>query len=282
MLPAQPSQTLLGAAIRRAQHQLLDAPLILRDPVVVRLVPEAREPTTLSEYGNGEEIPALFRAMFAMRSRFTEDRLAAAAKRGVRQYLIIGSGLDTFPWRQPDFAQGIQIFAADHPASLAWTHHRLRGCGLAKPSNLSYVPINLQEELLSELLAASGFDLAAPSFCSLLGVTQYIDRRSVDMLFRFAGSLKPGSEIVFSFVPPDDEIDGIDLEIVARTMARAIRLGEPWTTRLQARELVGALRQIGFSDVFHLTPELAQLHYFDGRHDRLRAPKWEQMIAATV
>ena len=29
--------------------------------------------------------------------------------------------IDTFPWRQPDFARGMQLFVADHPASLAWT-----------------------------------------------------------------------------------------------------------------------------------------------------------------
>src|SRR5688572_4904023 len=104
MLPGQPSQTLLGAAIRRAQHQLFDAPLILRDPVAVRLVPEAGQPGILCEFGaSSEQIPTLFRAMFAMRSRFAEDRLAEAARRGVRQYVMIGAGLDTFAWRQPDF-----------------------------------------------------------------------------------------------------------------------------------------------------------------------------------
>ena len=205
-----------------------------------------------------------------------------AARRGVRQYVIIGAGLDTFPWRQPDFAKDMQIFAADHPASLAWTHHRLRECGLTKPANMIYVPIDLREERLSEQLAACGFDLDAPSFCSLLGVTQYLERRTIGALFRFVGSLKAGSEIVFSFVPPDDELDGIDLEIVTRTMARASRLGEPWTSRLQPRKLVKELSEVGFSDVFHLTPELAQLRYFAGRHDRLRAPKWEQMIAANI
>jgi O-methyltransferase involved in polyketide biosynthesis len=38
------------------------------------------------------------RSMVAMRSKFAEDELAQAAARGIRQYVIFGAGLDTFPW----------------------------------------------------------------------------------------------------------------------------------------------------------------------------------------
>ena len=58
------------------------------------------------------------RTLLAVRSKFTEDRLAQAAMRGVRQYVMFGAGLDTFPWRQPDFAKNMQIFAVDHPGEL--------------------------------------------------------------------------------------------------------------------------------------------------------------------
>ena len=41
MRPGQASQTLLITSIMRARHHLFDLPLILDDPVVLRLVPEA-------------------------------------------------------------------------------------------------------------------------------------------------------------------------------------------------------------------------------------------------
>jgi methyltransferase (TIGR00027 family) len=284
MLPGQPSQTLLVSAIRRAQHQLLDVPVILHDPVVVDLVPEAREPGILAEYGSSNErVPMLFRAMFAMRSRFAEDRLAEAAARGVRQYVMIGAGLDTFPWRQPGFARDMHIFAADHPASLVWTHQRLREHGVVKPPNLTHVPVDLEEKRLDEQLAACGFDRDTPSFCSMLGVTQYLDRDAVDALLSFAASLKSGSEIVFSFVPPDDELKADEMDVGVRSATRTTRLGEPWKCRPRPSDLVAVLNQLGFSDVFHFTPELAQARYFAGRQDGLRAPKWgEHLIAAIV
>ena len=127
MRPGQASQTLLITSIMRARHQLFDSPLILDDPVVLRLVPEARDPSVLSDFGDSREPKAtLARTLLAVRSRFTEDRLAQAATCGVRQYVMFGAGLDTFRWRQPDFAKHMQIFAVDHPASLA-----ISGLGLA-------------------------------------------------------------------------------------------------------------------------------------------------------
>ena len=112
MLPGQPSQTMLRTATLRAAHQVLDRPLILHDPIAVGLVPNSSEQAvlaTLDQHLN----PVALRLHFALRSRFAEDRLAEAATRNVRQYVIVGSGLDTFPWRQPDYARHLKIFAAD-------------------------------------------------------------------------------------------------------------------------------------------------------------------------
>jgi hypothetical protein len=47
MLPGQASQTLLIGSIMHARHQLLDAPVILDGPIVLNLVPEARDPRAM-------------------------------------------------------------------------------------------------------------------------------------------------------------------------------------------------------------------------------------------
>ena len=106
MLAGRPSRTLLGPAVRRAAHQLLDAPLVFSDPIAVGLIPEADAETIraqLADHQTAESI--LLRSLFVLRSRFAEDRLAEAASRGVRQYVIFGAGLETFPWRQPEYAR---------------------------------------------------------------------------------------------------------------------------------------------------------------------------------
>jgi O-methyltransferase involved in polyketide biosynthesis len=105
MFPGQPSQTMVRTAIRRAAHQLLDSPRIFDDPLAVDLIPETSEQAILATADDHlRPMSTMLRSVFALRSRFTEDRLAEAALRGVSQYVILGAGLDTFPWRQPHFA----------------------------------------------------------------------------------------------------------------------------------------------------------------------------------
>jgi methyltransferase (TIGR00027 family) len=283
MRPGQASQTLLIASIMRARHQLFDAPVILDDPVVLKLVPESQDPGVLTEFGDSKApMASLMRSMFAVRSRFTEDRLAQAAARGVRQYVMFGAGLDTFPWRQPDFAKNMQIFAVDHPASLIQTNRIFRERRFARPPNLIRVPLDLEQGRIEEQLAACDFDRDTATFCSALGLMLYLEDEVVDEILRFVLSLPPSSEIVFSFVPPDDDLDGIDLKIASRAAAKFATIGEPWKSRVQPRATAERLMGLGFGGVFHLSPELAQAQYFSGRSDKLTAPHFEQMIAAAV
>jgi len=281
MFPGRPSQTMLRTATLRAAHQLLDKPPILHDPVAVGLVPKSSEQAVLATL-NEHLDPAALRLHFALRSRFAEDRLAEAISRNVRQYVIVGAGLDTFPWRQPDYARNLKIFAVDHIATLAWTQVLFWDQGLPKPANLTFVPADLEECQLGKYLSEFGFDLDTPSFCSVLGVTQYINRQAVDALLEFAASLKAGSEIVFSFVPSDDDLQGHNVQIAADAAERCAAMGEPWKTRLRSRDLVERLTRHGFSEVFHLTPELAQQRYFSGREDGLSALGRPQMMCAIV
>jgi methyltransferase (TIGR00027 family) len=281
MLPGRPSQTMLRTAALRAAHQLLDKPLILRDPIAVGLVPESSERAVLARLHEHRNQMAL-RLFFALRSRFAEDRLAEAAARGVRQYVIVGAGLDTFAWRQPDYARNMKIFAVDHVSTLASTQVIFRDRGLPKPANLTFVSADLEERRIGKSLSEFGFDRDAPSFCSVLGVTQYLSSPAVDALLRFASSLKAGSEIVFSFVPAEEDLRGDDVQIAADAGRRNAAIGEPWKTRFRPRDLVEGLTHLGFSDVFHLTPELAHRRYFSGREDGSRALGVEQIICAIV
>jgi len=56
-------------------------------------------------------------AAVILRTRFAEDALADAVRRGVRQYVLVGAGLDSFAFRRPVFGRELQIFEVDHPAT---------------------------------------------------------------------------------------------------------------------------------------------------------------------
>jgi hypothetical protein len=97
----RPSVTAEGAAVMRALHQTLDdEPKILDDPISPRLV-HAHSDFYQSRLKLLERLPAPTRlrlkATFVMRSQFAEDCLAQAVTNGLRQYVVLGAGLDTSP-----------------------------------------------------------------------------------------------------------------------------------------------------------------------------------------
>ena len=283
MLPGRPSRTLLGPAVRRAAHQLLDAPLVFSDPIAVGLIPEADAETIRAQLADHQTANSiLLRSLFVLRNRFAEDRLAEAVSRGVRQYVIFGAGLETFPWRQPEYAQNIKTFVSDHMSSLIWSQTKFWERGLPKPTNVAFVPLDLEQNNIAAQLSEFAFALDQPAFCSVLGVTQYLDLASAEKLMGFAASLKRGSEIVFSYVPRADELAGPDRELASTSAQRAEFVGETWKTRFSTSELIAHLDTLGFSSVMHLTPDDAQARYFGGRQDSLKAPVLEQLIASIV
>jgi methyltransferase (TIGR00027 family) len=282
MRHGEPSRTMVQTAMLRAAHQLLDRPLIFPDPIAVGLVAEASEDAILRDEAHRTATMKGRRAGMALRSRFVEDRLAAAAARGVHQYVIAACGLDTFPWRQPAFARHMTIFAADLPASLAFAAERVRERGLPQPDNLRLVPVDLEQRRFTEDLTAHGLASDAPMFCSALGIVQFLSPPAVDALLCSAASMPPGSEIAFSFSPPDDELSAPERNRLQESVVRGADFGEPWLSRHRASELIARLRELGFRKVFHLTAELAQQHYFAERGDGLSASRSGQLIAAIV
>jgi len=76
----------------------MDYPPVLNDPIAVRLVGEA---SARDMERAQHKVARDFRAFMAARSRYVEDQLAHAVAQGVRQYVVLGAGLDTFAWRNP-------------------------------------------------------------------------------------------------------------------------------------------------------------------------------------
>jgi methyltransferase (TIGR00027 family) len=280
------SVTAEGAAIWRALHQTVDAaPKILDDPIAPLLIDLASE-TNKAYIARVESmtspVKSPFRAGFIMRSRYTEDCLAESLVRGVRQYVILGAGLDTFAYRQPAWDSSIRIYEVDHPASQAWKRECLEAAKVRVPGNLAFTPIDFETTSLREGLTAGGFDFRARSFFSLLGVTPYLTAEAIESILRFVQTLPHGSEIVFEFIVPDDLMPADEAGVFAAIASFVARRGEPWLTRLRPAELKSRLTALGFSQVDHLSPQAANERYFRGRRDDLAAWSAAQMMRAIV
>lgn len=218
-----------------------------------------------------------------MRSRYTEDCLAEAVhQREPRQYVILGAGLDTFAYRQPEWAKSLRIFEVDYPATQNWKRQRLHDAGIAIPENVHFAPIDFTATTLGDGLSRAGFSRADPTFFSMLGVTQYLTSDALELTFRFVLAMPRSSEIVFTIVVPDEMLRPEDAAFVLRLTTRFTAMGEPWLTRPLPDQLAQTLGRMGFSRVLWLTPTDANLLYFSNRSDSLRASEMELMMRAIV
>jgi methyltransferase (TIGR00027 family) len=265
----------------RAAHQLLDGePKILDDAPIVRLLGPERA-TRLKEHPDEVQTASArrLRAHVLLRSRFAEDRLAAAVERGVRQYVLLGAGLDTFALRQPAWAQRLTIVEIDQPATQAAKRARFEELGIAVPRNVVFAPVDFETTTLREALPAAGVDMSAPVFFSWLGVTMYLTDDAVDQVLRTIAQLPPGTEVVLTFAtPPDPQEEPARVAFAQR----AAEVGEPWITFFTPEALEHRLRSSGFSAVTFLTPAVARERYFRDRHDGLEAPRRVSIASAVV
>jgi len=278
------SKTALGVAALRAAHQLMDGdPKILDDPIIPRLL----EAELLERIRTGlDSLQAPWalrlRAHVLLRSRYAEDRLAVAVENGMRQYVLLGAGLDTFAYRQPPWARNLRIFEVDHPASQQAKRARLAAAGIAIPPNVEFVAIDFESVSLRAGLLASSLELGQPAFFSCLGVLVYLTEEAVDALFGLVATLPEPSELIFTFSPPTSSLQAMEAGSRTALAAMVEKLGEPWRTHLDPETLAGKLKGLGFERLELLSPEESEERYFRGRSDSLRAPKHARIARAVV
>jgi Leucine carboxyl methyltransferase len=157
-----PSVTAEGALIMRALHQILDdEPKVLDDPIAPQLINLESE-FYKSRLELLERLPVSLkmrvRSGFVMRSRYTEDCLLESFGNGVRQYVLLGAGFDTFAWRQPPWAASLQVFEVDHPANTAMEIQTLRGTWYFSSSQREYRASRFRENIACGWLVDRRFE----------------------------------------------------------------------------------------------------------------------------
>jgi methyltransferase (TIGR00027 family) len=277
----RPSATAQDAAILRAAHQVLDKPLVLDDPIALRII-GAKTESALRSYPELFNTRRSLRAFVVLRSRYAEDELARAVKKGTCQYVILGAGLDTFPYRNSYPESSLRVFEVDHPATQAWKRQRLGEAGIAFPTSLVFVPIDFERQTLADELKRAGFRADRASFFSLLGVVVYLTKPAVMETFKFVASLPVGSEIVFDYGVPSSLLTENQRTAREAGAKRVATIGEPWITYLDPSSFASELQAMGFRHVEDLGPEQANERYFKGRADGLRLGGAGRLMKARV
>jgi methyltransferase (TIGR00027 family) len=179
------------AAARAAETQRPD-PLI-RDPHAKLLVAGAG--TGAWEYmlddafvakvaEEDQEVAAVFTHMAnyqAVRTHFFDDFFATASAAGIRQVVILASGLDSRAYRL-DWPAGTVIYELDQPKVLEYKATTLAENGVAPSAERREVAIDLRQDW-PEALRGAGFDSATPTAWLAEGLLMYLPSDAQDLLF---------------------------------------------------------------------------------------------------
>ena len=197
------------------------------------------------------------------RAAYTERMLENAVFLGVKQYLIFAAGFDSFAYRQPLFAAGLQIFEIDHPLTSQEKQKRAEAF-LEKPlENLHYIQVDLTKDDWPEKLEEStAFDKHKTSFCSLLGISYYVTKTDFEHLIRAISDLVPdGSSIAFDY-PDELSYTAQAGERAKKQAAMAGAAGEEMKAGYSYAELEQILARYGFLIYEHLEPNEITEQYF--------------------
>lgn len=250
---AAASHTALSVSLMRARHTRADPEPIISDPWGDKLVPGSVVEAIKAQLKE-PNIDAWLRGSAAyanviVRSRYTEDALHASIARGVKQYVLIGAGFDSYALRAPAAAEQLQIFEVDHPATQALKRQRLTECQLSVKDSVHFLPADLSRESLGDVLSRSTFDPSRLTFFSWLGVTMYLTREAnLAALAGIARCAAPGSELVFSYI--DQQLFSAaatpTAEVFDQLQQRVSSVGEPFISGFDPQSLTVDLRDVGF------------------------------------
>jgi methyltransferase (TIGR00027 family) len=262
MIEGRRSATAERVAMRRASHQLHDDPVIFHDPLALRILSDECALRVRNESEQEYRDPSArgLRAFLATRSRFAEEELARAYAHGVRQYVVLGAGLDTFAGRNP--FPDLQVFEVDFPETQAWKRARLEHAGIAIPPTLHFAPVDFERHSLQEGLDDAGFRRGEPAFFAWLGVVPYLTRPAAFGTLQFIAALPRGSGVVFDYSVPREMLGERERDAFDERAARVARAGEPFRSFYDPAQLAGDLRAMGFTAIENFDGATVRARWF--------------------
>ncbi len=154
-----------------------------------------------SAFGDdGADRAAAMIAGMALRTKFFDDYFISAIGAGIRQAVILASGLDSRAYRLP-WPAGAVVYEVDQPDVVEFKTETMAGLGAQPTATRRTVGIDLREPW-PEALRESGFDAVAPTAWLAEGLLIYLPPEAQDLLLdTVTGLSTPGSMVATEYVP---------------------------------------------------------------------------------
>jgi methyltransferase (TIGR00027 family) len=155
------------------------------------------------DFGDNALSQHLMAEGMAVRTRYFDDFLTAATGAGLRQAVILASGLDARSYRLP-WPSGTVVYEVDQPQVIEFKTRTLAELGAEPAAALRVVGIDLRNDWPTAL-RANGFDTTEPTAWIAEGLLVYLPPDAQDRLFDNITELSaPGSRLATEQVPNMD------------------------------------------------------------------------------
>ena len=278
------SLTAYKVAKLRQEHQVLDSPKVFDDPIASKIIGVQNSQFDKSKRNIlKSHLLRKSRAYLAARSRFVEDTLSSAVNRGIRQYVILGAGLDTFAYRNSYSKLGLKVFEVDYPATQTWKRQLLEKENIPIPDSLTYTDIDFENQSIDNRLKETGFQTSKQTFYSWLGVTMYLEQKIVystlKCILSLAGS---GSEIVFDYLVSPFSLTLFQRLVYSAKAYQSKFIAEPFKSSFDPNTIENNLKDLGFSEAIDIGPDFINERYFGNRADNLSVHGFMHLVKAQV
>lgn len=145
-------------------------------------------------------VARLMTELMAVRTRFFDDFFTSAGKSGIRQAVILASGLDSRSYRLP-WPAGTVVYEIDQPQVIDFKTSTLAAAGAKPTAEQRTVAVDLRDDWPTALRDA-GFDDTAPTAWSAEGLLVYLPPDAQDRLLDNITALSaPGSQLATEYHP---------------------------------------------------------------------------------
>ncbi|MFI6076343.1 class I SAM-dependent methyltransferase [Actinoplanes sp. NPDC051343] len=247
------AQTAFGPMVIAAcEHARPPGQRLFDDPDAARILPAGprviarlcrwKPAYALLRNATDREAPGLWASMLC-RKRYADDQVRAALRDGIRQFLFLGAGLDTRPYRLV-LPAGARAFEVDLPANIDLKRRRLAAAYGGAPSGTTLIGADLEEgDLAAKLNGMS----SEPTMVVWEAVTQYLTEEGVRGTLASLAGQAAGSRLIFTYIRRDF-LDGTDEFGAGAMRRRFVTEQRIWHFGLRPGEVAGFLRDYGWTE----------------------------------
>lgn len=269
-------------ALWRALHLKVDkAPYILEDNFAEKIADVSGD--WIDRPDMNPENCRIPRANTVARARLVEDMLDAEIANGMGQYVLLGSGLDTFLLRKLQNYKTLELFEIDRQYNLDWKRKRIEALDISFPQRAHFLGVDFENaEKWWEILKASTFNNKEKSFIVSTGVSMYLSDQANKETLNTIVSFPKGTIFVMTFMLSLDLMKPEIRALQELTMKYAAAAKTPFISFYCPDDLISYAKDQGYSEASVIQAKQYNELFFKNRVDLLEAVDAEAVLVLKV